>query len=83
MNRLILTGLVVALVAGGTLANQGCSTRSAVGGAAAGAAAAGGIYEYQNKRAMDELEREYSKGEISRAEYERRKEEISRRSLVY
>ncbi len=83
MNRLILTGLVVALVTGTSLTTQGCSTRSAVGGAAAGAAAAGGIYEYQNKRAMDELERQYSKREISRAEYERRKEEISRRSLIY
>lgn len=61
----------------------GCGNRSLWGGAAAGAAATGGAYEYQNKRAMDELEEEYRAGRITRDEYERRKEEIGDRSIVY
>lgn len=64
------------------LALAGCGNR-AVTGAAVGGAAAGGAYEYQNKRALDHLEHEYESGEISRAEYERRKDEIEDRSLVY
>lgn len=60
----------------------GC-TRETVGGAAVGAAAAGGAYEYQNKEAMDELKAQRERGEISQEEFERRKEEIESRSLVY
>lgn len=56
-----------------------CSTREVATGAAAGAAA----YEYSNKRAMDALEEDYQAGRISLEEYERRKEEIEARSLVY
>ena len=61
----------------------GCGSRSLWGGAAAGAAATGGAYEYQNKRAMDDLEEEYRSGRITGEEYERRKDEIEDRSLVY
>jgi flagellar biosynthesis component FlhA len=32
---------------------------------------------------MDELEADYSAGRIDKAEYERRKEEIEKRSAVY
>lgn len=56
-----------------------CSTREVATGAAVGGAA----YEYSNKRAMDELKKEYNSGQISREEYERRKRDIEKRSLVY
>ncbi|MDT8403447.1 hypothetical protein [Sulfuriflexus sp.] len=67
MAFLLLTGL------------SACSTREMATGAAAGGAA----YEYSNKRAMDELQQEYDAGRINRDEYERRKKEIEKRSLVY
>lgn len=56
-----------------------CTTREVATGAAVGGAA----YEYSNKRAMDELKSDRDAGRISRAEYERRKREIEKRSLVY
>lgn len=60
----------------------GCS-RDIVGGAAVGAGAAGAAYEYQNKKALDELEQDYRAGRITREEYERRRDEIKGKSLVY
>lgn len=68
--------LVTLILAGGL---GGCSTREVATGAAVGGAA----YEYSNKRAMDELEKDYQAGRIKRAEYERRKKEIEKRSVVY
>lgn len=58
-------------------------TKETVGGAAVGAGAAGAAYEYQNKRAMDALEEDLEAGRITREEYERRKEEIESKSIVY
>lgn len=76
--QILCTGLII-----GAFILAGCGNRSLWGGAAAGAAATGGAYEYQNKRAMDELEEEYEAGRITRDEYERRKDEIEDRSIVY
>lgn len=73
---------LIVLIAGALLLG-GCGNRSLWGGAAVGAAAAGGAYEYQNKKAMDQLEEKYQAGEISREEYGRRKAEIEGRSVVY
>lgn len=52
-----------------------------LGGAAAGAGVAGGAYE--NKEALEDLEDDYKAGKIERKEYERRKDEIGDRSLIY
>jgi hypothetical protein len=71
------------LILAASLTTTGCFSRSAAGGAVVGGAAVGGAYEYQNKRALDALEDEYRQGRLTEAEYERRKEEISRRSLIY
>lgn len=76
MRRFIAIGLCLAVSAAGL---AGCSTREVVAGAAAGGAA----YEYSNKRAMDALREDYREGRITREEYERRKDEIEQRSLVY
>ena len=54
-----------------------------LGGAAVGAAGTGGAYEYQNKRALDRVEKQFERGEIDRDEYLERKKEIERGSLVY
>jgi len=48
-----------------------------------GAGAAGGAYEYQNKSQLDELEKEFSEGKISRDEYIKRKKQIDESSIIY
>ena len=60
----------------------GCG-RGTLGGAAIGAGAAGAAYEYSNKDALDDLERDFNSGRISRDEYMRRKHDIERKSLLY
>jgi len=80
MQRQIIIGTFLAASVG---ALAGCSTGEVASGAVAGAAAGGAAYEYSNKRAMDELEQEYESGLITREEYERRKQNIEQRSLVY
>jgi hypothetical protein len=52
-------------------------------GAVVGGAVVGGAYEYQNKQALDKLEKDYEQGKISYDEYKRRKKEITKRSLIY
>lgn len=70
-------------IAVGTIALlTGCST-SFLGGAATGAAGSGAVYEYSNKRQIEDLEREYERGRIDEDEYERRRREIEERSLLY
>jgi hypothetical protein len=76
--RLIVVLAVAVLMAGAT----GCS-REFVGGAAVGAGATGAAYEYQNKKALDDLEADFKAGRISKEEYLRRKDEIQKKSLVY
>ncbi|HSH42519.1 MAG TPA: hypothetical protein VK973_10400 [Arenicellales bacterium] len=76
MNRLFS---IFVLIVASTFVLAACSTREVATGAAVGGAA----YEYSNKRAMDELEDDYESGRISQEEYERRKKQIEKRSLVY
>lgn len=59
-----------------------CS-KEGVGGAAIGVGAAGAAYEYQNKRSMDALKEDLEAGRITEEEYNRRKDEIGGRSIVY
>lgn len=60
----------------------GCSTKEVAGGLLGGAAV-GGAYEYQNKRAIEDLNEDLEQGRITEEEYQRRREEIERRSVVY
>jgi hypothetical protein len=66
----------LAILVAGTVALGGCA---AVAGGAAGSAAG---YEYSNKRAIDELEADYEAGRITKDEYQLRREEIDKRSVV-
>ncbi|MFA7097962.1 MAG: hypothetical protein WC383_15945 [Gammaproteobacteria bacterium] len=68
--------LLASMVAGAALLS-GCGF---LAGTAVGAA---GGYEYQNRERMDQLEKDYEAGRISREEYEKRKEEIEERSVAY
>jgi hypothetical protein len=83
MNRKAVTATALAMVLGASLTTTGCAPRTTTGGAVVGGAAVGGVYEYQNKRALDALEQQFRRGEITREEYDRRRREISRRSLIY
>ena len=73
---------IVAVAVGLSIALGACSRQAVVGGAAVGAAA-GGVYEYSNKKALENLKDDYEDGKISREESRRRKKEIEDRSLVY
>ncbi len=69
-----MRGRLAVLLAAFTLA--GCE-------ALVGAGVAGGAYEYQNRRALQDLQSSFEAGEITREEYERRRDEISGSSVIY
>ena len=54
-----------------------------LGGAAVGGLATGAGYEINAKRQMDKLEDDYKSERISRREYESRKAQIERGSIIY
>jgi len=64
----------------GSLALTGCEFAA---GAATGVLATGAGYEINAKRQMDRLEDDYRNERISRREYERRKDQIERGSIIY
>ncbi len=64
----------------GSLALGGCEF---VAGAATGALATGAGYEINAKRQMDKLEEDYRNERISRGEYQARKSQIERGSIIY
>jgi hypothetical protein len=64
------------------LAQWGCSPEF-WGGTAVGALGSGAGYEYSAKRQMDRLEDERKAGRISSEEYQDRKRQIERGSLIY
>jgi hypothetical protein len=73
---------IYALLIAGALVQTGCSPEF-WGGAAVGALGAGGGYEYNSKRQMDRLEDDYRAGRIGREEYQDRKRQVERGSLIY
>ena len=54
-----------------------------IGGAAVGSLATGAGYEINAKRQMDRLNDDYRSERISRREYESRKSQIERGSIIY
>ena len=64
----------------GSLALGGCEFMA---GAATGALATGAGYEINAKRQMDRLEDDYRNERISRRQYEARKSQIERGSIIY
>lgn len=74
--------VVVLLISLPLIFTSGCS-KGVAGGAVLGVGAAGAAYEYSNKKALDDLEDDYKSGKISADEYERRKREIEKKSLLY
>jgi len=80
-SRILIGSLLIVL----SLTFFGCGrfAGGAATGAAVGAIGTGAAYEYQNKRQMDQLELEYSEGKITEEEYNSRKEQIQRGSIIY
>jgi hypothetical protein len=76
----ILMRNIAALLLLGSLGLAGCEF---VAGAATGALATGAGYEINAKRQMDRLEDDYRRERISRREYEQRKEQIEKGSIIY
>jgi hypothetical protein len=76
--------LLVAIVLLSSVLLFGCSSNlgSAGLGAAGGAAAGAAGYEYSAHRQMQELEEDYQAGRIEREEYEARKRQIQKGSLL-
>ncbi len=74
-----MKNLAILLLLGG-LALAGCEF---VAGAATGALATGAGYEINAKRQMDRLDDDYRRERISRREYERRRGQIERGSIIY
>ena len=70
--------LAVALLIG--LTQSGCAF---LGGAALGSLATGAGYEVNSKNQMDRLEADYRNERISRREYEARKAQIEKGSIIY
>jgi hypothetical protein len=62
------------------LSQWGCEF---IGGAVVGAGATGAGYEYQAHRQMQQLEEDYKNRKISREEYEDRKKQIEKGSILY
>jgi hypothetical protein len=72
--------LMVLLVLMFALGQSGCAF---LGGAAVGALGTSAGYEYNAHTKMDQLEEDYKNERISRAEYESRKSQIEKGSIVY
>lgn len=76
----IMKRYLIVLVLAAGLTQWGCAF---LGGAAVGSLATGAGYEYNSKRQMDRLEDDYRHERISRSEYEKRKSQIERGSIIY
>jgi hypothetical protein len=70
--------LALALMIG--VSQSGCAF---LGGAAVGALGTGAAYEYSAHSQMDRLEADYKAERISRSEYEARKSQIEKGSILY
>ncbi len=81
MKKILLTATFVLSL---FLMCSGCESKwgSAGAGAAGGAVAAGGGYEYVANREMKKIEQDYKDGKIDKREYEIRKDQIQRMSIL-
>ncbi|RMH34393.1 MAG: hypothetical protein D6690_10655 [Nitrospirae bacterium] len=59
----------------------GCSGKF-LGGTAVGVVGAGAGYEYKAKKEMDRIKEEFEAGRMSKEEYEIRKDQIERMSII-
>lgn len=74
----------LALVVACVILLTGCSSSAGMGvlGGVLGAGAAGGSYELNMKKQKDRVEEDFKAGKIDQKEYEIRKDQITRDSLL-
>ena len=72
--------LMLVLVLMVALGQSGCAF---LGGAAVGALGRSGAYEYNAHSKMNQLENDYKAERISRKEYEARKSQVEKGSILY
>jgi hypothetical protein len=72
--------LMLALVLLVGVSQSGCAF---LGGAAVGALGTSGAYEFNAYREMNQLEEDYKNERISRAQYETRKSQLEKGSILY
>lgn len=79
MRKLFLLGTLVLAVS-----LSGCASRggSAAGGALGGAAVGAGAYEYNAHRQLQQLEDDYKAGKINKQEYDIRKSQIEKGTIL-
>ncbi len=82
MKKFIRMLLVIAFVAGFAVTQLGCSPRF-LGGAGVGIVGTGAAYELRARQQMERLEQDYEQGLITQEEYESRKDQIQRGSIIY
>ena len=75
-----MTNLMLVLVLMVALGQSGCAF---LGGAALGALGTSAGYEINAKSKMDQLEDDYKAERISRKEYEARKSQLEKGSIIY
>jgi hypothetical protein len=75
-----MKNLMLVLVLMVALGQSGCAF---LGGAAVGALGTSAGYEINAKSKMDQLENDYKAERISRKEYEARKSQIEKGSIIY
>lgn len=75
--------LVAAMIVLGMVGVSGCSSTTAagLGGAAVGAAAGAGSYEYHLKKMRDRVQADFDAKKIDKREYDIRMDQISRDSV--
>jgi hypothetical protein len=75
-----MRNLMLVFVVMFALGQSGCAF---LGGAAVGALGTSGAYEYNAHSKMNQLENDYKAERISRKEYEARKSQIEKGSILY
>jgi uncharacterized membrane protein len=81
MRKTILS-LMLVLILGSGFLFTGCS-KEFWGGAAAGAVGTGAAYELRQRQQMERLKEDRARGAITEEEYQSRKQQIEKGSLVY
>ena len=74
-----IRNMLVVLVLGLSL----CGCSNFLGGAVGGAAGAGAGYEWSARMQMDKIDEDLKEGRIEQVEYDIRKDQIKRGSLLY
>ena len=76
---------LLVLLASISLMQIGCGrfTGGAATGGAVGILGTGAAYEYQTKRQLDRLEEDLAAGRITKEEYDIRRDQISKGSIIY